>query len=233
LDARFFLPELILGGPPTTCFIFAEGKTDHLHLQGALAHFQGAGRFNDLVLHHDDTRSGDRDILRACEEMAKNPHDPSAPTIFVFDRDNPEIIPKVTAPPALFKEWRRNLFSFALPTPPHRAGTDVLCIEMLYPDEVLRRRENGRRIYLRSEFDEGGRHRTELVFCNNWKSPGLVREDDAMSSTTGGRVCLSKNAFAQAVSNRNPPFEHVSFDGFLPVLETLTAIRTHVLAQSH
>jgi len=226
LDPSFFLKQSILKSVPMTFRVFAEGKTDHAHLRAALAYFNTVeGRFTDLKLIHDTTTTGDQDLYRRCEAFATVAQ--PTPMVFVFDRDNPEILPKVTDRGAPFKDWGNDVFSLALPIPAHRKADEQLCIEMLYADDVLLRRDGGgRRLYLKNEFDQQtGIHPTENVVCQNIKARALVREEDVFDLTSHNKVSLSKQAFATAIGSKEPPFEGVTFEGFRGLMELLDSIR--------
>ena len=58
-------------------------------------------------------------------------------TIFMFDRDNPEIIPKVHDDKLGYKLCGNNVFSFAIPIPEHRQLSAGVCIELYYQDTDL------------------------------------------------------------------------------------------------
>ena len=224
VDPSFYFRVRLELGPATTFRVFAEGKTDHTHLKSALEYFKSVGRFTDLQLVHDEsTEGGGQQLFSTCKALASVPQ--PVPTIFVFDSDDPSLVSKVTDQSQPFKDWGNNVFSFVLPIPSHRERGAV-CIEMLYADEVLQRRDaDGRRLYLRSEFNpENGMHPVESVVCQNIITRTLVREE-VFDRTTGAKMSLSKQAFASAISSRQPPFVNIPFDAFATVFDILVAIR--------
>lgn len=100
------------------------------------------------------------------------------------------------------------------------AGQRV-CIEMLYPPSVLASFDNeGRRLWLRSDFDEAGLSHDgcyQMQYPQNKTT--LVVEKVHPVGDTERSVGLSKVAFADAVWRGQDPFDHVDFEGFRPTLE--------------
>jgi hypothetical protein len=123
--------------------------------------------------------------------------------------------------------------SLSLPNPPQRSTEKHICIEHLYPDAVLQKRDsNDRRLYLRNEFNPATSvHRTEPVFCQNIQTRTLVAEN-VIDFASQARVSLTKQAFADAITTGLPPFADVDFEGFAPVFDVFLAIRTQWLSKS-
>jgi RNA-directed DNA polymerase len=214
--------------PPTLLRVLAEGRTDYTHIKSAFKAFQGNREFLDLdlVLEVAREEKGGHDVLlKTCHALARAPQNP--PVVCVFDRDVSQIVPQVTTPEMEFRAWGNDVFSLAIPYPPHRAASEPLCIEMLYDDDVLCRRDsNGRRLFLGSEFDPAtGKHRTEPLYS---RTDALIR-DDQVFDMEGRKVSLSKSAFADAIAHSKPPFREISFEGFRPLFGALRAIRTYRL----
>ena len=216
--------------------ILAEGPTDYAHLAAAIHRFQEQGEFTDLDLLLEaprrEERAGDEELLKVCQTFARVRQNP--PVVCVFDRDDEKITSQVTAPDALFKLWGNHVFSMALPCPEHRDPQQPLCVELLYTDDILARRDSqGRRLYFQHEFSaESGQHRTERVHCTNPKARSLVRDDNVFEFETGKKVSLSKRAFGEAIAHGKEPYKDVSFEGFRRIFEGLRAIRIHLLTQA-
>ncbi len=232
LDPSYVRTMRVLDSPPTLFRVFAEGPTDLIHLEAAIKHFQQNGEFSDLDLHLErptDQRGGGTELLTQCKLFARYRQKP--PAVFIFDSDEQKVMPEVVGVGASFKPWGNNVFSFVIPTPAHRAAHQPLCIELLYTDELLERRDGqGRRIYRRDEFDpETGFHLTETVSNSRPKAESLVRDDDVFDWTTKGKVSLSKKGFAEAIAARKSPYETVAFEGFRRVFEVLREIRVRLL----
>jgi hypothetical protein len=92
---------------------------------------------------------------------------------------------------------------------------------MLYPPSVLASFHNeGRRLWLRSDFDEAGLNHDgcyQMQYPQNKTT--LVVEKVHPVVDTERSVGLAKVAFADAVWRGQPPFDHVDFEGFRPTLE--------------
>lgn len=168
LDPRFKRTRKLLKSPPTLFKILTEGPTDHIHLSSAIRYFQNRSEFTDLDLSFEadnEGSGGDEELLKTCQAFQRGtPQNP--PAVCIFDRDNRSMVAKVTTPGALFKTWGNNVFSMTISHPAHRDPLQPLCVELLFTDEVIRTgAEQGRRLYLASEFDpETGRHNTEPVY---------------------------------------------------------------------
>src|SRR5260370_14091576 len=94
--------------------IWTEGKTDAQYLSRAR---------EVLTLPYDlklatSTDMGDDLLLKQCAALSKAIQ--SQPNIFIFDRDNPDVLSKVCDGAKPYKAWGNNVFSFAIPMPDHR-----------------------------------------------------------------------------------------------------------------
>jgi RNA-directed DNA polymerase len=211
----------------------AEGKTDYLHLESSIRRLQAQGEFMDIELRFQpdpQDRGGHDELLKHCEGLSRLKQQP--PVVCIFDRDNPRTVARVMAPEKPFKDWGNGVFSVALPYPPHRDPHEPLCIELLYDDDLLRKPDSqGRRLYFKNEFDqESGHHLTERVNCANPKKDSLIRDDDVFSMDNGGKVSLSKRAFAEAIKAARDPYATAAVDGFRPLFEVLSQIARHLRA---
>lgn len=211
----------------TTFNVYCEGKTDYVHLRAALEHFQNDGRFIELDLRFQThVGQGDQDLLKKCESFALV--EQAVPCIFVFDRDNAAVVRRVSDGDS-FVDWGRGVFSFPIPIPDHRQG-DKACIELLYPDSILRTVDSsGRRVYLVSEFNrENGSHSTEEGYYFRPSGKNLIL-DRVIDMRTKKNVALSKTSFAELVRRRQSPLEHVDFEGFRPLFEMFLRVRQALL----
>lgn len=214
--------------------IFTEGVTDRKHLEAALRFFKEKGEFSSLTLDlRNETRVEGHDyLLAACKGLSEYPQNKAL--VFLFDRDSLPIIKQVQGQTDLYKDWGNNVFSLPLPLIAHREGTTSFCIEHYFlNDELARKDVNGRRIYLREEFnEETGRHITEPVYRTNPKNKTLVVDDNVFDFLSGNNVALSKSGFADAVLNREPPFDDLNFEAFRALFATLEAIFNKATFQS-
>jgi RNA-directed DNA polymerase len=210
--------------------VYVEGTTDKAHMETALKVLQLKGQFADLRLDLDDKEDGNTSLLAFCEKLNRRPQ--ATPHVFLFDSDVPEILNKVRSPDGRFKVWRHNLYSLVLPTPKHREGDGGICIELVYNDADLTRKDSkGRRLYRLIEFEKpSGRHRVEPgIYTTLVKKNTLIFDDDVWSHDTGKKVCLSKSDFVELVCKTH--VDQVNFEGFVPLFEQLTALRDYIELQ--
>jgi RNA-directed DNA polymerase len=205
--------------PASTIRVFTEGVSDLRHLKAAAAYFAARGEFTDLKLDFDEGRAGEGDdkLLKQCQVLARLPQ--PVPAVFVFDRDVERTL-RAAVDKGDWKDWGNGVVAVALAPPPWRGST--VCVEMLYPDDVLERTDsNGRRLYLAEEFDDqSGAHRDHERFAPNPQNRALVREHVfLMKGNTS--VGLSKMDFADAIVEKREPFADIDFEGFRPTFEIL------------
>jgi RNA-directed DNA polymerase len=204
----------------TTARVYVEGATDVLHLKAAKAHFERKGEFADLRLElpADASAGGSSELLRFCEALAVTPQ--SVTCVCIFDRDEDKIL-RAAVGAGDMKDHGNNVIAVAIKPPPWRPAGEPLCIELLYEDSDLRRRDSAdRRLYQRAEFNEKGRHTTESAYVTLPKHTGLIREE-VLRGEDGASIGLTKQAFAQYVVNQEEGFGDVDFEGFRPTLELL------------
>ena len=229
-------------GPPLTfpervslggVMIFTEGKTDRKHIQAALTSLQRNGEFIDLVINFDPNQEaiGDKELLKRCESLSNAVSLPT-PHIYIFDRDNVEVVRKVQPEGgSRFRDWGKNVYSFAIPIPDHRRDTPGVSIELYYTDvEITRNDRKGRRLFLSSEFKSPSfKHvKDKRLNCSdrnilNGPQPKIVDHD--VYDETDSNVALSKNDFADYVVKREPGFEDFDFTPFRRIFEIIEEIQ--------
>jgi hypothetical protein len=207
--------------------IWTEGKTDWQHLKHAF-HKLGAGSGFDFEEFTSDW--GDDRLFSQCIALSRARQ--ARPTIFIFDRDNDGLLPKIEDPGRGYKAWGNNVYSLAIPVPTHRSADPAICIEFYYSDEELRTRdEAGRRLYLSSEFDpSSGRHRSEpqLSIANKHRLSGKgapVRiVDSEVYDEKSHNVALSKADFATNVLAEIGGFDGFNVESFKLILTAVELI---------
>jgi len=220
LDDTFQPRALVQLQSPQIVRIYTEGESDPLHLVAALRHFHERGKFPNLRIEvpDDAAAGGDSDLLIHCNGLALTPQ--PGPCVCVFDRDDDTTMRKATDG-SDFKGYKNGVAAALIVAPDWRPGPRI-CIEMLYTDADLQRRDvNGRRLYLSEEFDpETGQHHTEPVHVPYRDKKALVREE-VFAFDGGKSVGLGKLAFAKAVHEQQRGFEGVEFEGFRKTLQIL------------
>lgn len=208
--------------PAKAVRLFTEGKTDGIHLTAALRHFHDRGEFTDLELGWQPLpfgKSGDAALLDHCRDLADSPQERVC--VCLFDRDNPQRVREAVGRGGRgWKNWGNGVAAVAIVP----VGDDqAICIELLYRrEELTRQNDEGRRVFLGSEFDRRTGHHVETdgKYTVPRQAETLIREE---VHEIGSRqnVALTKTNFAQAVADQTPPFEDVSFEGFRPTLELI------------
>jgi tetratricopeptide (TPR) repeat protein len=212
----------------TQAVVWTEGKTDWQHLKRSLYALGAEGR---VSFHETETDFGDDALHKQCLASSREPH--SLPTIFIFDRDKQDIVSKVNVPDSRFKDWGNNVYSFAIPTPPHRLPDNGVCIELYYTDDELRTTDDhGRRLFLSNEFNStSGRHITlPTLSCLNRNR--LVPQtqqvikiiDSEVYDEQNKNVALSKADFARLALEGRGAFALLSKETFALVLDIIDEI---------
>ena len=211
--------------------VFTEGKTDWRHLTAALNGLQEAGHFGNLAVQFNqrDDDMGGPELVRMCRNYSMAPEDYLVPLVFIFDRDDHNVLQDAHLKEDDFHDWGRNVYSVALPVPEHRTDTPEICIELLYDDdEITTPDENGWRLFLSLEFSpDSGRHRTEdLVYVHQGrlKPNRLMVLDDDVLDPSDKNVALPKIRFANYVLNRDKGFEGFDFSVFVDLFELIVQI---------
>ena len=122
----------------------------------------------------------------------------------------------------------------SIPIPDFREyNTSGISIEFLYRDGDLKRSdENGRRIFVTSEFNENGRLKSDpkIGVKNNHDVKNYVLPEkekiqaDEVIDIDGNSLALSKEQFATNILERNGEFAMVDFESFRPVFERLREV---------
>lgn len=220
VDPSFKPRTLLTLEAPQVARLFTEGKSDYLHLLAAQRYFHAQGDFVNLRLtaSSESDAGGDARLMEKCRGLALTPQ--HTPCIGVFDTDNDDLLRSAVGG-AGFKNYGNRVAAIAIALPDWRDAPRA-CIEMLYRDADLQRRDDsGRRLYLAEEFDRRtGRHHTERVHTPHPGGRTLVREE-VLELETGASVGLAKVAFGKHLRDRAGVFADVSFDGFRPTFERL------------
>lgn len=216
--------------PVTKPYIYTEGKTDRKHLAAALKHFKSQGLFPNLEFDFPQAEiaEGDTQLLHRLKVTEAQPEPHTRPHIFIFDRDNAQIIKDIKGNDE-FIAWKNKVYSLALPVPKHREDMNDVCIELYYKDnDIVRRDENGKRLYLSREFNSmSGMHLEENnLMCKKYdKLKGELKIlDDLVLDRVGNNVALSKDKFAENILNETAGFTNIDFSGFKSLFQRIVLI---------
>ncbi|MCQ2352193.1 MAG: hypothetical protein MJ033_01790 [Victivallaceae bacterium] len=218
--------------------IVTEGKTDWMHIKNAYRHFKRMGRYPNMLLSFwENTENlGDEAMLRMCKEYAKVPQE--RPVIFIADADNARIIREMSEHGKNFKCWGNNVFSFCLPSPPHRKKYKRLSIEFYYTDEEIGTPDpiSKRRLLFSNQVKETieknkttNRHQSFVRLCN----PNIADEYmkyiyddccDLIEDDHGNKVAHSKYTFAKKIYDGEPGFDKFDISNFSLIFDVIESI---------
>lgn len=212
--------------------IISEGKTDWKHLKAALSYFKENNEFGDIdveiVEYNFDF--GDSKLDSLLTQYSLFPH--KYKIIGIFDCD--EAKGKNIHEKGGKKQYGNNIWGMSIPIPDFREyNTSGISIEFLYRDGDLKRSdENGRRIFVTSEFNENGRLKSDpkIGVKNNHDVKNYVLPEkekiqaDEVIDIYGNSLALSKEQFATNILERNGEFAMVDFESFRPVFERLREV---------
>ncbi len=214
---------------PTSAKIWTEGKTDWKILKRAL---EVLGLPLKVSFHDSDKDMGDVKLLQTLQTLAQS-YNPN-PLIFIFDRDNKDLISKVEDTEKGYKEWGNNVYSFALPIPTHRTAHENVCIEMYFTDDEIKRKDShGRRLFLSSEFSEtSGKFLSDSTIhyvhkggLRGYTEPTKSKIIDLeVFDSADNNLALSKASFASLIQTKTPPFDDFDFKEFAPLFELISRI---------
>ena len=210
---------------------YGEGKTDCMHLQAAFESFRQKGKYTNLSLafyrYRPDDEVNNRKLYDLCSTRSLQKNDDKI-EIYIFDRDVPSFISKVSISDDKPKYWGQNVYSMVLPILSRRPF-DELCIEHYYSDsDLLQKDKMGHRIFLSTEFDKKtARHLSlDLSYKNkNYLNSNYPRILDCDVFNSGGHnVALSKMAFATNVLQHKKPFDSMDFSAFSAIFDIIEDI---------
>ncbi len=173
---------------------------------------------------------GDSYLFKLCHDLSLAEH--SQKIILMFDHDNGEILRKLkekTEQGKNYQNWGNNIYSFIIPVPDNRKDRDYFSIEFYFRDsEIIRKDENGRRLYFSNEFNEiSGRHNQENLNCkdfNKIKSKIISVVDRDVFDAKNKNISLSKADFANNVLTNQKNFSDFDFSEFRKIFSIIEEI---------
>lgn len=212
--------------------VITEGKTDWKHVKSALQYFKENHEYEDVdveILEYDFD-FGDSKLHALLNQYKTFPH--RYKVIGVFDCD--EANGKGIHSSGGIKKYGDNIWGISIPIPEYRNyNTGGISIEFLYKDEDLKKQdENGRRLYVTSEFNENGRLNANhsIGVKNNHDVKKYITPEkekiqaDEVIDVDGNSLALSKEQFASNILERKELFANVNYDGFRPLFDRLQSI---------
>lgn len=234
--------------------VVTEGSTDWKHMKAAYnklskmpEHEKLFSNFDFEFLEYEPSDSkveskmkfemGNEALKSLCESESKiNKH---RKLVCIADRDDDKINKKLSDNDRKYKTWGNNVFSFLIPVPDIRRDNPKICIEHLYPDEVIKREvideEDNikRRLFMGNEFDERGFSYVSNMICA--KSKICASNSIAIIDGSSGdkvtsvkdkdtNLALPKMKFATMILGEKEPFNNIDFSNFLEIFEILKEI---------
>jgi RNA-directed DNA polymerase len=217
-------------GQTSDVVVYTEGKTDWKHLKRAAKELgtDDKSEYPNLNFNQIESDRGDDELLEKCRHMSESEEGNQGAQVCLFDRDDPDVVEEVTEDDQNFRSWGNNVFSAAIPPPPHRDDVNI-SIELYYKDDdLLQEDEDGRRIFLGHEFNSESSSHTNDPTINTAKRNKAGRKneviDDLVYNKEHEDISLSKSLFAESVLREKPPFEEVDFSPFKEIFDLLSEI---------
>ncbi len=211
--------------------VTTEGQTDWMHMKAALLALNVSGKYSKLTIQFDEYNyeMGDTKLCQKCETLSTIPLTGNTKYVFIFDRDNLQMVNKVNDGRNA-KKWSDRVFSFSIPVPKHRTKTPEISIEFMYrDDEITREDKEGKRLFINHEFNNiSQRHKTLNFFCkdqNKFKNDRICIIDSLVYDDYNKPVALSKKKFAQYVLQSEPNYDDFDFTSFTEIFDKLERIQ--------
>jgi hypothetical protein len=204
--------------------LVTEGKTDVAHLKRAM---QMLG-IEDLDVEFFDgvgERGGSDPLRKLLEQRSRLPE--GRIIVGIFDRDESNIVSEVEEGDGVYKHYGNNVYGMCLPAV---AGNERCSIEHYYPDGVLKKEHEGRRLFTGGEFYENGNSKDGAYYTGRTlkkriETNGIIdekiyRKDDLKGTVN---VALTKSDFAALVETEDFIGEF-RFESFQSIFDRLRMI---------
>lgn len=185
-------------------YLRVEGMTDYKHITSSLEYLKRTGEFLDLhlnIVKPTANSRGSAQLLSDYHTGHKSTVDVNEMHVYLFDRDEEAIVNKFGTKDVLSSS--KNTFAIMLPKPVHH-NTAFYSIEHYYAMEDIKSCTlDGRRLYLRSEFDsEGWNDDKSLVYTLQAMKEAVVASSKVFNVYTKNDVSLSKDSFAEEMQKK-------------------------------
>jgi len=212
-------------------FIITEGKTDWKHIKAAMKALNITDI--DVAFHEYEGTIGDKNLMQMLKDFVCL--NSSRKIIGIFDRDNDSFLkdnPKVRDNE--FHSLGGNVYAFAIPVANEDLYGSYTSIEHYYVKEnLLKEDENGRRLFLGSEFFESGnskdmKYQTKFSgIQNKVKINGVIDDkvyDAEQDPEQKRNIALSKNDFAQMIYDGSDFAKNFDFSYFNQIFSIIRKI---------
>lgn len=214
----------------TTPLIITEGKTDWKHLKAA----QKALNITDLEVefYEYSETMGDNTLLNLLEKFAIT--SPNRKIIGMFDRDKDDICKKTSKDDSPYIEMSKNIYAFSIPVVNEDVYGRYTSIEHYYPKvQLLKKDDNGRRLFLGEEFYESGiskcqKYQTRFKGIQNKVVVNGVIDEKVYNFQKDPRleesIALPKDDFAQMILDGDSFAEGFDFSEFTKIFAIIREI---------
>lgn len=205
--------------------VYCEGETDYIHLKAILKYFKSKGKFTDLEIRFGDYSEiymGQNGCLALFRTSVQKNLENEYLTIYIFDADDNATLKELSA----YENKLKCQKALVLPTPLFH-NVQQYCIEHMYSfDDIEKVRDNeGRRIYLKSEFDDIGFHLKENLIFTNMKKKTLIVDNEIYDLNTKKNVALSKKKFSELITKDF--IEHIDLDNFESIFNNIKDLKNN------
>jgi predicted ATP-binding protein involved in virulence len=214
----------------TKPIVITEGKTDIKHIFKAKEKL-GITELDFDKIDYENQPDGDSNLQKMLEQLSKIKQNNII--IGIFDRDIDKTVSEIEKDGQSYKDYGNNVYAFCIPLVNDKIYSNKISIEHLYNNEDLKKEnKEGRRLFLGNEFyDSGnsrdGKYQTKIgQIQNKIAVNGVIdakvykREDLEMKDS----IALSKNDFADAVTNEEINISDESWQNFRPIFDKINTI---------
>ncbi|MBF0262102.1 MAG: AAA family ATPase [Magnetococcales bacterium] len=216
------LEKMRVGTKP---LLVTEGKTDIEHLKMAMKIL----KIDDLdveFLEDVDEKGGYSNLLKLLEQRSRLPE--TRIIVGIFDRDEKEPLTQIEKNNGVYKDYGNNVFAICLPC---NDENKHCCIEHYYPDRILKKENEGRRIFTASEFYPSGKSEDGIYNLSHGLNKDKLSKDSIIDYEVykindlknSNNIAMSKTKFAQLI--QSPDFiGDFNFESFRPIFDRLREI---------
>ncbi len=201
-----------------------EGKTDVAHIKRAMQ-MLSIDDFDVEFFDGVEERGGSDPLRKLLEHRSRLPE--ARFIVGIFDRDEQSIVAEVEEGGRTYRQYGNNVFAICLPT---TAGNERCSIEHYYPEGVLKKESEGRRLFTGHEFYENGNSKDGAYYTSrNLKKKietnGVIDEKIHKKEDLEGKinVALTKADFAALVQTEDF-IGDFRFESFKPIFDRLRTI---------
>lgn len=212
----------------TKPLIITEGKTDIQYLKKAKEKL-GLDDL-DIEFYEISEDWGDKKLKALLEYFSKIPQ--NRKIIGIFDRDVDSIVNDIEKNGQPFKDYGNDVYAFCIPSVNEDIYGDKISIEHYFPENILKKENNDRRLFLGNEFHESGISTNKQYYTkisqiqNKVKINGIIDEKvfKINDGEMNNNVALSKSKFADLIENDDNFTNEYNFNDFKLIFERIKEI---------